>query len=392
MRIAFVTTHYWPSVGGAERVAMNLADAYLADGHEVRAVVKRVDERLLGRAGFVFREGPRVGAHTVAGVEVRQLRLSRRRRALLAPLAAELLPLVGRLPLRRTRHHAAGLYASVTRPALARLLAGADVVHALGGDLLALASVEAAHHLGLPAVVTPLAHPGPRGFDPGAVRAYRVADAVLATVPADADGYRAAGVAATRLHVCGLPVPSPDAADTALGHAIPADAPVVLYLGARRAAKGWKLLHQSAPFLWKRVPRARVAFVGPGDHLPPGDDRILDVGRVSDAERGAWLRRATVLCLPSAWESFGLVVAEAWSQSVPVVVSDTPVLRELVESSGGGVVSARKPEAIAAAIAGLLEQPERAREMGSAGRRYWQRECDPEVVARRHLAIYDALL
>jgi glycosyltransferase involved in cell wall biosynthesis len=173
---------------------------------------------------------------------------------------------------------------------------------------------------------------------------------------------------------------------------VPDGAPVVLFLGARREAKGWRLLHQSAPQVWERATRARFAFVGPGDALPRGDDRVLDVGRVSDSERGAWIRRASVLCLPSDWESFGLVVAEAWSEGVPAVVSDTPVLRELVDRSGGGVVVAREPGAIADAVVRLLEQPERAREMGRAGRSYWERECDPVVVGRRHLALYEELV
>jgi glycosyltransferase involved in cell wall biosynthesis len=215
---------------------------------------------------------------------------------------------------------------------------------------------------------------------------------VLATVPADAAGYREAGVSAARLHVCGLPVPPLSPSEAAVRLPVSDDAPVVLFLGARRAAKGWELLLESAPLVWRRAPRARFAFVGPGEDVPRGDERILDVGRVSETERAAWIRRATVLCLPSAWESFGLVVAEAWSESVPVVVSDTPVLRELVDSSGGGVVAARHPQAIAAAVAGLLEQPEQAREMGRAGRRFWQREFDPLAVGRRHLAIYDDLI
>ena len=401
MQIAFVTTHYWPSLGGAERVAANLAEVYRAEGHEVRAVVKRLDDRLLGPMAYVFQEGPRVAPSSVAGVQVRQLRLSRRRRALLLPLAGESVPLVGRLPLRRVRRRNVALYANVVRPALTPLLAGADVVHALGGGLLAAAAVEAAHHLGRPAAITPLAHPGPRGFDAGTIRACRGADAVLATVPADAAGYRGMDVADERLHVCGLPVPgqgpgrsrsSGRSDESALAPAVPDDAPVVLFLGARREAKGWRLLHQSAPLVWERAPQARFAFVGPGEDLPGGDDRVLDVGRVSDDERDAWIRRATVLCLPSDWESFGLVVAEAWSEGVPVVVSDTPVLRELVDGSGGGVVAAREPRAIADAVVRLLELPEAAREMGRAGRRFWEQECDPVVVGRRHLAIYEELV
>ena len=99
-----------------------------------------------------------------------------------------------------------------------------------------------------------------------------------------------------------------------------------------------------------------------------------------------------MVCLPSDWESFGLAVAEAWSLGVPVVVSDTPVLRELVACSGGGVVSPRDPEALAGAIGGLLERPAQARQ-GRRGRVPLLAARVPTApVAERHLGVYRALL
>ena len=148
---------------------------------------------------------------------------------------------------------------------------------------------------------------------------------------------------------------------------------MVLFVGQRRPTKRYELLLAAAPLVWRRHPDALFAFVGPGAPLPTGDPRILDVGRVSDAERGAWLGRATMLCLPSVSESFGMVVAEAWSQGLPVVVSDIPVLRELVTASGGGIVARPDPDAMADAIGALLADP--------AGRPL-RRGGGPRVLAR----------
>jgi glycosyltransferase involved in cell wall biosynthesis len=99
-----------------------------------------------------------------------------------------------------------------------------------------------------------------------------------------------------------------------------------------------------------------------------------------------------VLCLPSSSESFGLVVPEAWSQRVPVVVSDIPVLRELVSDSGGGLVASPDPESFANAIVSLLGDPARARSMGRAGHDYWRARLTPQAVAERHLSIYARLM
>jgi glycosyltransferase involved in cell wall biosynthesis len=308
------------------------------------------------------------------------------------PLAAELIPFGGRISRKWLRAYTSGYYTAVVRPVLEPLLAGADVVHVLGAEVLAVAAVETARALGKPVAISPFAHVGEWGDDSGSVRAYRNAHAVFATTAADAAAYEALGVAAASIHVVGLPVP--DVLATADGPdrlVLSGDGPLVVYLGQRRPTKRIDLLLAAAERVWRSHPDARFAFVGPGSPLSARDSRIIDVGRVSDAERGRWLARADILCLPSSSESFGLVVPEAWSQRVPVVVSDIPVLRELVTVSGGGLVASPDSESFAEAIGSLLEDPSRARALGQAGHDYWQAQLTPEAVAERHLAIYARL-
>ena len=155
------------------------------------------------------------------------------------------------------------------------------------------------------------------------------------------------------------------------------DDPLVVFLGQRRPNKRLEILFDAIPEVWKRHPSAQFAFVGPGPELPIGHARVHDVGRVSDADRARWLARATVLCLPSFSKSFGLVVAEAWSQAVPVVVADIPVLSELVSVSGGGLVAAPDPAWFAAALGSLLDDPEGTRALGQAGHDYWRQHLTP---------------
>jgi glycosyltransferase involved in cell wall biosynthesis len=167
---------------------------------------------------------------------------------------------------------------------------------------------------------------------------------------------------------------------------------MIVFLGQRRPNKRLEILFDAIPLVWQRHPSAQFAFVGPGPAIPLRDARVHDVGRVSDADRARWLIRADVLCLPSFSESFGLVVAEAWSQAVPVVVADIPVLRELVAVSDGGIVADPTPESFAAAVSSLLDDPQRARALGDGGHDYWQTHLTPEAVAERHLAIYERII
>jgi glycosyltransferase involved in cell wall biosynthesis len=392
VRIVLVTRQYWPAVGGVERVVENLGQALRARDHDVTVVAQSVDETYFGRMTHIIRERLKFSPFTHMGIRVVQFRPSRRRRTLLLPLAAELIPFGGRISRRWLRAYTSGYYAAVVRSVLEPLLADADVVHMLGAEPLAVAAVETAHALGKGVAVSPFAHLGEWGDDSGSVRAYRRADAVLATTDADAAGYRALGVPARQIHVVGLPVPDVQGgAELTDGYRLPGDGPLVVYLGQRRPTKRVELLLAATEHVWRSHASARFAFVGPGSPLSAEDPRILDVGRVSDVERGHWLARADLLCLPSSSESFGLVVPEAWSQRVPVVVSDIPVLRELVSASGGGVVASADPESLALAISSLLDDPQRARALGRAGHDYWRRRLAPDAVARRHLEIYEQI-
>lgn len=396
MRIVLVTRQYWPSVGGVESVTMHLARAFTDRGHSVTVVAQSVDETTFGRMTHIVRERQVFTSFVHEGAAVVQFRPSRRRRFLLLPFAAELIPLGGRISRLWLRGYTSGYYATVVRSVLAPLLAQADVVHMLGAEVLAVAAVETAQRLGKPAAISPFAHPGEWGHDSASLRAYRSADVVLATTQADAVLYRSAGVPDARIEIVGLPVPdaavslTPLERQAELLRAREKD-PMIVFLGQRRPNKRLGILFDAIPLVWRRHPSAHFAFVGPGPALTLRDQRVHDVGRVSDADRARWLIRADVLCLPSFSESFGLVVAEAWSQAVPVVVADIPVLSELVSQSNGGLVADPTPEAFADALSSLLDEPQRARELGDAGHAYWQTHLTPEAVAERHLAIYERI-
>lgn len=138
-------------------------------------------------------------------------------------------------------------------------------------------------------------------------------------------------------------------------------------------ARGW-----SDRRLLSRLRASRVA------------DRIVLAGRVSDGELVALYRGADCLVHPSRYEGFGLPVLEAMACGTAVVCSDRASLPE-VTGDAAVLVNPEEPEAIAAAIADLLDSPDRRRILSERGARRanaftWSRHAEQVVTAYRRAA------
>lgn len=92
---------------------------------------------------------------------------------------------------------------------------------------------------------------------------------------------------------------------------------------------------------------------------------------------------ADVCILPSESESFGMVLAEAWSLRVPTVASDVAGCREITLASDGGLLfSVGDHESLAEGVVNLLAEPMLARNHAMSGWRWVKQNCDPESYAR----------
>lgn len=393
MHIVLVTQRYWPARGGVQTHVRLLAHQ-LVRSARVTILAQRIDEVPATRLSDSLTPPPRFEPFDDDGVQVRQIRLGRPARAALLPLAVQVVPYLRRYSHGRLRLATAALYARVAGPAIARLVPDADIVHCFGGNHLAAATVTAARRLRVPVVNMPSAHPGQWDDDPASAAAYRKCDLVIGQLDADAQIYLDLGVAPERVGVAGACVEDAwsEEAGRRLREQKGLDGPLAVFLGARRGYKGEDVVRDTAARLAARRPDVTFAFVGPGPPIPdPEDENVLDAGVVDDGEKRAWLSAADVLCLPSSYESFGVAVVEAWSARTSAVVSDIPVLKELVERSGTGRAVARNPDSVADAVVSLLDD-ERREERADQARAYWSDHYRPEIVAQWHMNAYERLI
>lgn len=388
-----MANRYWPAVGGMEIFLHHLAGA-LADTHDVTVLARRVDDGPNTRLSDCLERLPPFAPNRDGEVRVEQLRFGTGRRLAMAPLLGTVTPGLRRYAYGRGRRPLAAYYARVAGPVLARAGGAPDVIHAWGPDLLASACVEAGRLLDLPVVMTPVAHPGQWGYDPGSVAAFRAAAGIGALLGVDRQFYVDLGVDPAGVEVCGVCSPGlRSGGGAALRAARGIDGPLVLFVGVRRPYKGVDVLCDAAPLVAERHPTVCFAFVGPGPAVPDaGAARVIDAGAVPAEELDAWVDAADVVCLPSANEILPVSILEAWSLGTPVVTSDIATLSELVGATGGGVVAPRRPDALAAALVGLLDDPAAGRRMGESGRAAWQARYTPARVAERYAAMYERVI
>ena len=87
-----------------------------------------------------------------------------------------------------------------------------------------------------------------------------------------------------------------------------------------------------------------------------------------------------------------LVLLEAMSQNVPLVLADVPPLNEILAFGAGLGVPPRDPEALAQAVAQLIEGRGMREALGRAGRVAVQEVFSPQTMTTQIEAIYDEVL
>jgi phosphatidylinositol alpha-mannosyltransferase len=159
----------------------------------------------------------------------------------------------------------------------------------------------------------------------------------------------------------------------ALAEPTKSDEPAVFFIGRHEPRKGLEVLLDAMAELPASV-KLWVAGDGPDTGAlqakVAGDPRIEWLGRVSDTEKAARMRGATVFCAPSLrGESFGVVLLEAMAAGCAVVASDLAGYRNVAtDEKDALLVTPGDAGLLATAIRRVIDDSELAHRLRDAGR------------------------
>jgi glycosyltransferase involved in cell wall biosynthesis len=107
-----------------------------------------------------------------------------------------------------------------------------------------------------------------------------------------------------------------------------------------------------------------------------------------------WLRHANVAVLPSYYrEGIPKSLLEAAACGLPIITTNAPGCRDAVDDGVTGIlIPCRDAGALAAAISFIYANPDKAREMGLAGRKKILSEFDEKLVLAQTLGVYSEVL
>ncbi|MGE0355057.1 MAG: glycosyltransferase family 4 protein, partial [Gemmatimonadales bacterium] len=184
-------------------------------------------------------------------------------------------------------------------------------------------------------------------------------------------------------------LPDPEPGGAAVSGPAPHDRPYFLFVGRLEKIKG---LDDVIP-LFREYDGADLLIAGDGEYgeelrrQAAGIDRVKFLGRVTpDALRG-YYQHAIGLIVPSVcFETFGIILIEAFKQSTPVIARRIGPFPEIVERARGGELFGDRGELLAA-MRRLQEDPEYRRTRAEAGHQAYLAEYCERAVVPKYLDI-----
>jgi len=169
----------------------------------------------------------------------------------------------------------------------------------------------------------------------------------------------------------------------------PHDRPYFLFVGRLEKIKG---LDDVIP-VFAGFDRADLLIAGDGEYaatlraLAAGNPRVRFLGRIAPDELSRYYRHAAALLVPSVcFETFGIIIIEAFRQGTPVVARRIGPFPEILERAGAGDLF-DTPEELEAALHRSLDDPQRRAQLGRSAVAAFQANWSESAVVPKFLDV-----
>lgn len=158
--------------------------------------------------------------------------------------------------------------------------------------------------------------------------------------------------------------------------------PTILFVGSDWRRKGGDVLVEAFGRVRARHPQARLQIIGTREPRPEPGVEVL--GFLSDREQLADVyAEASVFCLPSRFEPYGLAAIEAMAHELPCVVTPGALGEVVQHGETGLVVLPDDVRGLAEALNRLLDDSPYARWLGTNGRSRVEEQLTWDAVVER---------
>lgn len=169
--------------------------------------------------------------------------------------------------------------------------------------------------------------------------------------------------------------------------------PYFLFVGRLEYIKGVHNLIE----VFRHRPDFELLIAGDGEYRTNLEKQAEDctnikfLGRLPQEGLADLYRNATAVIVPSiCYETFGIIIIEAFSHKTPVIVNDLGALPEVVEDSDGGYIY-RSDEELVAAMEKLAADRKLRDELGEKGHRAFMKYWNEDPHIEQYLGLIESI-
>ena len=161
----------------------------------------------------------------------------------------------------------------------------------------------------------------------------------------------------------------------------------ILFVGIDWERKGGPVLLQAFQQVRQKLPQARLTIIGASPKLDIENCEV--VGLLPMEQVARYFEEATLFCLPTRLEPFGIVFIEAMSHQLPIVATKVGAIPDFVlDGENGYLIDPDDVTALTNSLVALLKDPQKCAAFGRRGYALFEERYNWKQVGkaiRRHV-------